>query len=234
MPVCVAWGVCHHGRVRYLHIACVLAPIVAGGVSCASEDAPAPAVRRPGHSLGPTTTNAVLGTDYVDTDGRLWKCMGPAKFTSGDAGGPADPVIADGSAPPNQALSYENMTEDELAEKVRPVRLVGGYEYRLAQPDYALARKIRAMKVPPPTDGQAGASPRQGAIGVPAVEAGVTPQYVFSPDERYSVNWTSTYPASANGHLEKSDFNQCTAALIGEPRPLRPRTVFTRMAPGSV
>ena len=88
--------------------------------------------------LGPTSADAT-GKDFTDAKGRRWIAV--AKVV------PKEINVAETEAhnhnyrpappPPPQTLPVQY-----LAEKLRPRRLVGGYEYRLEQPDFDLAEKI--------------------------------------------------------------------------------------------
>ncbi|MGW6462224.1 trypsin-like serine peptidase, partial [Streptomyces sp. NPDC055078] len=89
-----------------------------------------------------------------------------------------------------------SLTVEALAEKLRPRRLVGAYEYRLEEPDYEVAEKILAMEAAPYT------------------EAFKTPEarFIIGTDDRVRVNTTNLYPGSLNAHLAPQN---CTATMIG-------------------
>ena len=164
------------------------------------------AVPPPEVVLAPTSASVTLGSDFHDAAGRLWTCTGKAKFENIDPEamlknankGPSS-ISSPGPVPPT--------TVAELAEQLRPVRLVGEYEYRLAEPDTALAEKIMAMATPPETPGR---MPSTEALAGFDLSTSVSPQHVFywPNDDR-----TAYYPgaASAVGHLSQV----CTIAMIG-------------------
>jgi V8-like Glu-specific endopeptidase len=183
-------------------ISLVAVGLICISASCRSEDEPAGASAIVDNVLAPTTNTVTLGADYVDTQGRLWKCMGLAKLVEP----PPEASLNEPGPPPSGSLSYEDMSEDELAEKIRAVQLLNGYEYRLAEPDYLLARKIRAMKVAPVTDGH-----RPDSTPAEPTSSTLKPQHIFPPDTRANVTSWNVYPSGANGLLQ----NGCTTALIG-------------------
>ncbi len=88
--------------------------------------------------LGPTSADAT-GNDFTDAKGRRWIAVGKVV--------PKEINVAETEAynhnhrpalpPPPQTLPVQY-----LAELLRPRRLVGGYEYRLEQPDFDLAEKF--------------------------------------------------------------------------------------------
>lgn len=90
---------------------------------------------------------------------------------------------------------------------------MGGYEYRLAEPDYALAQKILAMSAPPLTEPHlpASSSPASVVDG----GSGVKPQYIIGYDDRIQTGSTAYWPQSAVGELDQVGGPWGTAALIG-------------------
>ena len=95
--------------------------------------------------LGPTSVNAG-GKDFVDAKGRRWISMGKVQFK------PTNIADLDMRRTDERKPAPENLTLDQLAEALRPRRLVGDVEYRLGKPDYELAAKImKAGKAPIPT-----------------------------------------------------------------------------------
>jgi hypothetical protein len=98
----------------------------------------APPVYEGDRMLGPTSADAT-GKDFTDAKSRRWIAVGKAV--------PKEINIAETEAynhnyrpaapPPPRTLPVQY-----LAEKLRPRRLAGGYEYRLEQPDFDLAEKI--------------------------------------------------------------------------------------------
>src|SRR5262249_43590353 len=111
----------------------------------------------------------------------------------------------------------QDLPVDVLADKLRPMRLIGEYLYELTVPDLALAQRIKD------TAGQLVTTPPGG----PAVAAGgVKPQYVFScanpentaaGDGRVQTSDTSQYTGSATGelHYNAGGGSFCSFAMIG-------------------
>jgi hypothetical protein len=98
----------------------------------------APPVYEGDRMLGPTSADAT-GKDFTDAKGRRWIPVGkvvPKEINVAETEAhnhnyrPAPP-------PPPQTLPVQY-----LAEKLRPRRLVGGYEYRLEQPDSISLRRF--------------------------------------------------------------------------------------------
>jgi V8-like Glu-specific endopeptidase len=112
----------------------------------------------------------------------------------------------DGATTPTAPKPLSELTVAELAERLQPVRLVGEYEYRLAQPDYLVAERILAsINSPPPPTSSYFPSVELGAAG----EIGT--QWVIGTDERYQTANAANYTGSASGHLTQN----CSFAMIG-------------------
>ena len=153
--------------------------------------------------LGPTSANAT-GADFIDANGRRWISSGPAVFRALDV---ATTEVHDAAAREPAGPPIESLSVSELAERLRPRRLVGGYEYRLAEPDFELAERILAMPKAATVEGHQPTEPI--ALGV---ETGVLPQFVIPPtDDRVPIWTTTTFPARPFAYLGQS----CTATLIG-------------------
>src|SRR5262245_53562292 len=147
---------------------------------------------------GPTTEDR-LGEDFTDGRGRRWRVVGKVEPKELDvAAADKERRNGDSRSPSAEPLS---LSREALAEKLRPRRLVGGYEYRLEQPDHELAEKILAMKTIPTTEG----SP--GSANPPAQF-----RFVIGPDDRRRVDNPRFFPGSANAHLAPQN---CTATMIG-------------------
>jgi V8-like Glu-specific endopeptidase len=152
---------------------------------------------RRGTMVGPTLRDAT-GEDFLDGWGRRWIAVGevvPQEIDVAalearlrDEGRTADYVPP--PEPDPRTLSIE-----ELAEKLRPRRLIGGYEYRLEQPDYEVAEQILAMGGPPPTEA---ARPPEA-------------RFVIGTDDRRRLTNPRDWPGSANAYLSQN----CTATMIG-------------------
>ncbi|WP_017237978.1 trypsin-like serine peptidase [Streptomyces sp. SS] len=145
--------------------------------------------------LGPTGKDA-NGKDFVDADGRRWQCLGkmvPRDFSVVDdeAGG------RDAAYRPEPGPEARTLAVEALAEKLQPRRLVGEYEYRLAEPDYEVAERVLAM-----------------SDGVPTTEGYKTAEsrYLIGGDDRVRLNPTNGWPASANAYLAPQG---CSATMIG-------------------
>ena len=101
--------------------------------------------------LGPTSAHAA-GEDFTDARGRRWIVVGKVVSKEIDvAETEKERRNADDYPPPGP--DPRTLSREDLAEKLRPRRLVGDYEYRLEQPDYEIAEKILAMKEVPNTEG---------------------------------------------------------------------------------
>jgi V8-like Glu-specific endopeptidase len=154
----------------------------------------APPVYEGDRMLGPTSADAT-GQDFTDAKGRRWIAVGKVV--------PREINVAETEAynhsyrlaapPPPQTLPVQY-----LAEKLRPRRLVGGYEYRLELPDLDLAEKILFGGTPRPTD-----SFRPSTV--------VAPQFIIGADTRIRLATPGVYPGSAFAHLSQT----CTATMIG-------------------
>jgi V8-like Glu-specific endopeptidase len=148
--------------------------------------------------LGPTSQDA-NGEDFTDASGRRWIAVEEIETTSIDVAKDtqerrnADEYPAPGPDP-------RTLSRDELAEKLRPRRLVGRREYRLDEPDYEIADRILAMKDPPNTDGSLGTE-----------SAFARPKFIIGPDDRQRVENPRFFPGSANARLSQN----CTATMIG-------------------
>ena len=105
--------------------------------------------RGTGTMLGPASVDAT-GEDYIDGWGRRWIAEGEVVPQEIDVAATDEARTVDYVPPPEP--DPRTLSVEELAEKLRPRRLVGGYEYRLEQPDYEVAEKILAMEEPPYTD----------------------------------------------------------------------------------
>ncbi len=174
--------------------------------ACSNGSTEAVAAKAIEPNLAPNTVNTKLGEDFIDGAGRLWKCTGKASFQninpegifarlgSTDTGGP--------SAGPAASL-----TLSELAERIRPVRLVGEYEYRLAEPDTLVAKRILAMQAPPPTQGNNVGPPPPPPF---ELKSDIQPAaIIYDPND---TRWLY-YPgyATAFGRISQD----CTFTLIG-------------------
>ncbi len=93
------------------------------------------------------------------------------------------------------------MSLNELAEHLRPRRLVGQYEYQLAEPDFEVAAKILAMTSVPETHGKPPMT----------VEDGTKPQFIIGGDDRTHTPNAAAWPGSTFAFLPQ----QCTATMIG-------------------
>jgi V8-like Glu-specific endopeptidase len=145
--------------------------------------------------LAPNTLVALPGQDFRDDRGRLWRSNGKVVL--------AQRSVADDAKQPKQG-TYDNgpLTRELLAERLRPRRLVGDYEYELVEPDYDLADKILAMKSAPSRDAQPPLAPRSD----------LAPKWIFSPDGRYSTNsYAASWYESTFGKVSQN----CTATMIG-------------------
>ncbi len=148
--------------------------------------------------LGPTLADA-SGKDFIDGRGRRWLAVG--KVTPKDidvAQTEQARSSADYRTPPEP--DPRGLSVRALAEKLRPRRLVGDYEYLLEEPDYEVAERILAMEEAPATDAfETPDQPPEARFVVPPT------------DDRVRINATQFSPASHNAYLSQT----CTATMIG-------------------
>ena len=173
----------------------VFAGFGVGAFMMASAEGQAgPPVSEDDRMLGPTSADAT-GKDFIDAKGRRWIAVGkvvPNEINVAETEAhnhnnhPASP-------PPPQTLPVQY-----LAEKLRPRQLVGGYEYRLEQPDFDLAEKILFGGTPRPTD----------SFRPPNM---MVPEFIIGADTRIQLATPGVYPGSAFAHLSQT----CTATMIG-------------------
>jgi len=141
--------------------------------------------------LGPTSVN-VGDKNFVDAKGRRWISMGKVNFT------PTNVADLDMRRTDNRQAAPENLTLDQLAEALRPRRLVGDVEFRLEKPDYELAAKIiKAGKAPPTKN------------NIPPEVSG--PPFIIGSDDRTRIAAPRFWPGSPFGYLGQS----CTFTMIG-------------------
>jgi V8-like Glu-specific endopeptidase len=145
--------------------------------------------------LGPTSANAD-GKDFTDANGRRWKALG--KIT------PVEINVAENEKQRRDARDFPppgpdplTLSREELAKKLRPVRLVGEISYQLEEPDFLVADRILAMKTAPNTEGSLG-------------EADAFARFIIGTDDRTRVEG-SRYRASSCAYLSQN----CTATMIG-------------------
>ena len=147
--------------------------------------------------LGPTSAQAT-GKDFKDARGRLWLVTGKVTARDLDVGKADKERINNDDYP--SGPDPLTLSREDLAEKLRPRRLVGGYEYRLEQPDYDVAEMILGMRDLPTTDAYAGNGNGQQKM-----------KFIIGPDNRQRVTNPAVFPGSANAHLSQT----CTATMIG-------------------
>ena len=114
--------------------------------------------------------------------------------------------------PLKHATNIADMSVAELAAKLRPRRLVGEFEYELAEPDFLLAEKIMKARetIAPDTDphGPLQENQQNGT----SVQLGLGPRVISFPDDRTQTPNAAISPASAYGWVSVTG---CTATLIG-------------------
>jgi len=142
--------------------------------------------------LGPGREDAT-GDDYTDAWGRRWVAVGQISADEVDVARTEERRDAASRAEPEPDV--RSLSVDELAEKLRPRRLVGDFEYRLHRPDYEVAEQILAMDTPPSTN------------GCRAPEA----RFVVGTDDRVRLTDPRFWPGSPNAYLTQT----CTATMIG-------------------
>jgi hypothetical protein len=136
--------------------------------------------------LGPTSRDAA-GEDFTDAMGRRWIVVGKVV--------PKEINVAETEKERFNAVDYPSrgpdprtLSREDLAENLRPRRLVGDHEYRLEQPDFEVAEKILAMKEVPNTEGSQGS-------------AGTSPRYIVGSDDRRRFANPRFFPGSANAYV---------------------------------
>ena len=146
--------------------------------------------------LGPTSADAA-GEDFTDARGRRWIVVGKVVPKEIDvAETEKERRNADDYPPPGP--DPRTLSREDLAEKLRPRRLVGDYEYRLEQPDYEIAERILAMREVPNTEG----SPRS-ASAFAKLKFIVTPEFIIGPDDRRRLDNPRFLPGSAYAYLHR-------------------------------
>ncbi|MGE2728210.1 trypsin-like serine peptidase [Mycolicibacterium vaccae] len=159
--------------------------------------------KAPEHSmLGPTSKDAT-GEDFTDAKGRRWVAVAEVTSLQADevdvAESERERRSVDDYPPPGP--DPRTLSRAELAERLRPRRLVGGYEYRLEGPDFETADLILGSGDVPNTPG-----------GLGSRSAFARPKYIVGPDDRRRVENTRAFPGSAHAHLARQN---CTATMIG-------------------
>ena len=149
----------------------------------------------PEASLAPNSKTATPGADFFDSLGRRWKCKGQVPLANVSVAVPSPPESSPGGA-------QAPLTRELLAERLRPRRLIGSYEYELERPDYELADKILGSLVKAARE----ASP-------PVASVSLKPSFVIPPnDGRYDTNsYAPSWYASTFAKLPQL----CTATMIG-------------------
>jgi hypothetical protein len=99
---------------------------------------------------------------------------------------------------PRRGQTRGTMSREQL---LRPRRLVGGYEYRLDEPDFETADLILGTEDVPNTPESLGTE-----------SAFARPKYIIGPDDRRRVDNPRFFPGSANAHLATQN---CMATMIG-------------------
>jgi V8-like Glu-specific endopeptidase len=142
--------------------------------------------------LGPTSANAA-DKEFVDAKGRRWISMGKVAFKSTNV---ADLDMR--RTDERKATPPENLTLDQLAEALRPRRLIGDVEFRLEKPDYELATKIMKGGKVPITN-----------TNIP--QEVVSPPFIIGGDDRSRIATPRVWPGSPFGYLGQG----CTITMIG-------------------
>jgi V8-like Glu-specific endopeptidase len=138
--------------------------------------------------------------DFVDRAGRAWRWKGPAKFHA-----PGGAVFDSGTTYDEAKDTERAPTRDELAAGLRPYRLIGDQEYQLAEPDYALADAILAMREPPSTP------PREASVAPSSTSATQTrPLHIIGDEDRWRQTDTTQVWYRQHGFLQ----SVCSAVLI--------------------
>jgi hypothetical protein len=165
--------------------------------------------------LGPSSAHEA-GKDFTDARGRRWLAAERIDAREVDAREvdvaqiDVAQIEKERRIPDDRAASATDprtMSREDLAGALCPRRLVGGYEYRLDEPDYEIADQILAMPQPPSTDGSMGESERVRAAEAPHRSRG----FVVGADDRRRLENPRFLPGSAFAYLSQN----CTATMIG-------------------
>ncbi len=173
---------------------------------------------------GPTTAPnravpAPVRDTPLDRSGQRWEYVGEpsrsAEITDFAA------AVAP-SRPPLQSpfASYDDLSDDELAERIRPIQLVGNTVYRLATPPVQLVKDVRAAVrrgadlLPP---GKPTRSPPEPSSSDPVASVVVGTDTRYAATQYSSVYYPlSTMVAFAADISPASNGNgACTATMIG-------------------
>jgi V8-like Glu-specific endopeptidase len=157
-----------------------------------------------GAKLAPASADAT-GEDFTDELGRRWIAVEQVEHVGLKEINVAETETERRNAdqpdhrPPPEP-DPRTLSREDLAEKLRPRRLVGDYEYRLEEPDYEVADRILAMEEPQHTNGWPGSG------------SAFSPQYIIGPDDRQRVQNPRFFPGAPNARLQDQN---CTATMIG-------------------
>lgn len=115
-----------------------------GGVSGCSGLDDKGTVLEPTPQVSPATRNLPdPPSKFVDKRGRTWDRY-PAVFAPEPPPG-SNVIRSKGSDSPEKVRDYLTMSDEEVAELIRPITLVGQYEYRLHSPPLKEARELKEM-----------------------------------------------------------------------------------------
>ena len=162
--------------------------------------------------LGPTSVDAA-GKDFTDARGRRWGVVGKVVPKEIDVAETEKERRNANDRPPPEP-DPRTLSREDLAEKLRPRRLVGDYEYRLEQPDYEVAEMILAMEEVPKTEGSLGRASAFARLlpSMPgSADRSLQFRFIIGPDDRRRLE-PRFFPGSAYAHLAP---NNCTATMIG-------------------
>lgn len=154
--------------------------------------------------------------ELIDGAGRVWVNVGPVKTTTHLLDTNEANIRDDSKDSPHEP----DLTAEQLAENLRPVRVQDGQQYILKDAPIELAREILRMKVAgqlaPSIPGNAGSRNEVQSVR-PGGE--LKSQHIIGSEQRYSNSLsTGTYPYRATGKWENIS---CTGFFVG------PRTVVT-------
>lgn len=106
-------------------------------------------------------------------------------------------------------------TPEDLAEALRPILLLNGQEYILAEPDVATATAILAGFVAPQTQPRRPPDPAMPSASSDQIESRTSAQIIGGDGRLYLSTLRVNYPFSTNAHYQLLNGSWCTATIIG-------------------
>lgn len=153
----------------------------------------------------------IQGKNFTDRRGRRWKHVRKVEFAS-----ESDEDVR--PAPRRELKSEQELTLDELADRLRATTLINGHEYELADLPLDLARKVRAAEKV--AEGKPWEPPPPILTRTNPFDAEpehLTPMgHIFGSDNRQRHRNNTVYPFRAMVWITNSaQTGACTGTLIG-------------------